>query len=107
MEAWSADAIHAGMSAERSFANSSGPIVDAILATAAGVVLSLPRYQRAASARPAGSPANWSRPTVGGVDHPDRPTKCDCSMPLGHGIDFDGYYPFRRRAASEVGPVRT
>ncbi len=41
------------------------------------------------------------------AENHDRPTKCDRSMPLGHGIDFDGHYHFRRRAASEVGPGRT
>ena len=57
----SAFAIQAGMSAERSLANASGPIADSILATACGVALCLPRFHSAASARPAGSPANWSR----------------------------------------------
>lgn len=41
------------------------------------------------------------------AENHDRPTKCDCSMRRGHGIDLNRHFLFRRRAASEVGPSRT
>ena len=57
----SAFAIHAGMSADRSFSNSAEPRAAAIMVTVSGVTLFLPRYQRAESATPVASPANCSR----------------------------------------------
>ena len=58
----SAFAIHAGMSADRSFSNSAELRAAAIVVTVSGVTLFLPRYQRAESATPVASrfvsPAN-------------------------------------------------
>ena len=53
--------IQVGRSAEWSFSNSSEGRADRIVTMVSGVTLSLPRYQSAARASPAGSPANWSR----------------------------------------------